>query len=155
MTTVPIIRPCQVNDLSVVMELLHQLEEVAPAQSDLKLVRLRDLFTEMKERPEIYLNLVCEIDGQVVGFLSMIFYRTFFHRGGTALVNELIVDQQRRGAGLGQLLMQTAITEALARDMDEIEVGTEEDNTAAQAFYAQAGLNERYVLLGMEFETEE
>jgi ribosomal protein S18 acetylase RimI-like enzyme len=51
--------------------------------------------------------------------------------------------------------MQTAITEALARDMDEIEVGTEEDNQAAQAFYSRAGLNERYVLLGMEFETEE
>ena len=91
----------------------------------------------------------------MAGFLSMIFYRTFFHRGGTALVNELVVDGQQRGLGLGQLLMQTAITEALARDMDEIEVGTEEDNQAVQAFYSRAGLNERYVLLGMEFETEE
>ncbi|HNR47448.1 MAG TPA: GNAT family N-acetyltransferase [Anaerolineaceae bacterium] len=151
----PIVRPCELKDLPAVLGLLTQLEEVAHAQSDLKLERLRELFVEMAERPEIYLNLVCEADGQVAGFLSMIFYRTFFHRGGTALVNELVVDGQQRGLGLGQLLMQTAITEALARDMDEIEVGTEEDNQAAQAFYSRAGLNERYVLLGMEFETEE
>ncbi len=41
--------------------------------------------------------------------------------------------------------------EARRRGMDEIEVGTEKTNLAAQRFYRRVGFDEEYVLLGEDF----
>lgn len=152
MQSTPLIRPCEIDDLPAVQRLLEQLNEVAHIQSPLDAQHLRDLWREMSAAPEIYLNLVCEVQGQVAGFLSLIFYRTFFHHGGTALINELVVDAAWRGQGLGQALIAHAVSAARERGMDEVEVGTEHDNLPAQAFYQRAGFNESYLLLGMEFD---
>jgi GNAT superfamily N-acetyltransferase len=145
------IRPCEPRDLPVVVELMRQLSEVAEAASDFDLDLVRAIHEDMAHYPAIYLNLVAEDAGGVVGFISLIFYKTFFHRGGTALINELIVDRARRGGGVGAALIEAAIREARARGMDEIEVGTERENAAAQRFYHKHGFDEEYVLLGTEF----
>ena len=68
------------------------------------------------------------------------------------MINELVVDQEYRGRSLGRALVTEAISLARAYGMDEIEVGTEITNLAAQAFYHKAGFDEEYVLLGMEFD---
>jgi ribosomal protein S18 acetylase RimI-like enzyme len=145
------IRECEERDLKRVIALLHQLQEVAELVVPLEEERIEQLFAQMQAAPQFYLNLVCEVDGRVEGFLSMIFYLTLFHRGGTALINELVVERTQRGRGLGQALIEQAVKEAKQRGMDEIEVGTEQENTAAQAFYRKMGFDESYVLLGMEF----
>lgn len=81
----------------------------------------------------------------------MVFYKTVFHRGGTALINELIVTRKHRGRGIGTKLVEAAVREAKARGMDEIEVGTEKGNGRAIGFYQANGFDEEYVLLGREF----
>ncbi len=146
------IRPCQMHDLPVVRELLQQLGEVAHEGSRLKLDHIQKLFEEMAAQPDIYLNLVAVAEGQVTGFISLIFYKTLWHHGGTALINELVVQRELRGAGIGRALIGRAIAEAHTRGMDEIEVGTEEDNHRALGFYHRCGFDEEYVLLGMEFD---
>jgi len=133
------------------VELMQQLGEFAHGENQFKLEHFHHLLKEMNANPASYHNLVCEVDGQVGGFLSLVFYSSFFHRVGTALINELVVDSSRRGLGLGRQLMEAAIDEARARGMDEIEVGTEVTNQAAQQFYKKSGFTEEYVLLGMEF----
>ncbi len=145
------IRPCQKEDLPAVLGLMQQLGEFAHGDNQFNLEHLQNLLDEMNAAPAAYHNLVCEDDGQVCGFLSLVFYRSFFHRTGTALINELVVDQNRRGSGLGRQLIRAAIAEARARSMDEIEVGTEVTNLSAQQFYNKNGFTEEYVLLGMEF----
>ena len=145
------IRPCKPEDLPAVLELMQQLGEFAHGETAFSLDHFRRLFAEMSAAPAIYLNLVCEIDGQVCGFLSLVFYTSFFHAVGTALINELVIDSARRGLGLGRQLIEAAISAARARGMDEIEVSTEKTNLAAQQFYHKSGLSEEYVLLGMEF----
>jgi GNAT superfamily N-acetyltransferase len=147
----PIIRECKSEDLSAVLRLMRQLGEFAHGEDQFSLEHFQRLFEEMKANPICYHNLVCEVDGQVCGFLSLVFYGSFFHRVGTALINELVIDASRRGLGLGRLLIEAAITEARARGMDEVEVGTEVTNLAAQQFYKKCGFTEEYVLLGMEF----
>jgi GNAT superfamily N-acetyltransferase len=147
-----VIRTCQLADLPVVKALMEQLGENAHLQSLLTLERLQQIAAEMDSLPQIYLNLVCVQEEVVVGFLSLIFYRTFFHQGGTALINELVGDRQQRGRGFGAHLIEAAIFEARVRGMDEIEVGTEKANLEAQKFYHRAGFDEEYLLLGMEFE---
>ena len=69
-----------------------------------------------------------------------------------ALINELVVSQAYRGRGIGQALVAKARDEALSRGMDEIEVGTEQDNLAARSLYQKCGFDQEYVLLGLEFE---
>lgn len=145
------IRPCTNEDLPAVLELMQQLGEFAHGKTDFHLGHFQSLFAEMSAIPSVYLNLVCEIDGQVCGFLSLVFYGSFFHQVGTALINELVIDEARRGLGLGRQLIEAAISEARARGLDEIEVGTEKANLPAQQFYRKSGFDEEYVLLGMEF----
>jgi GNAT superfamily N-acetyltransferase len=105
----------------------------------------------MEQYPEIYCNLIAEEDGDAVGFLSLIFYKTFFHRGGTALINELVISQPYRSKGVGTALMARAKEEALTRGMDELEVATGQENRRAQAFYRKCGFDGEYILFGMEF----
>ena len=133
------------------MELMQQLGEFAHGENHFHLGHFQRLFDEMNADPAAYHNLVCEIDGQVGGFVSLVFYCSFFHQVGTALINELVVDRNRRGQGIGRQMIEAAVYEARARSMDEIEVGTEVTNLAAQQFYNKNGFTEEFVLLGMEF----
>jgi len=145
-----ILRPCEDRDLKAVAELLNELKEVASTDSDFHEEDLKDIFKAMANS-DVYLNLVAEMNGEIVGFISMIFYKTLFHKGGTALINELIVSDRHRGKGIGRMLIDRAREEAIGRGMDELEVGTEKTNKAAQAFYKKCGFDEEYILLGMEF----
>jgi ribosomal protein S18 acetylase RimI-like enzyme len=146
------IRPCEEKDLPEVVGLIVQLAEVSNITKEFQLNSFRKMFLKMAEYPEIYANYVYESNGKVTGFISVVFFLTFFHRVGTAQVNELVVDKQYRGKGIGQVLMQTVEQEARRRGMDELEVGTESENLSAQQFYRKYGFDEEYVLFGMEFE---
>jgi ribosomal protein S18 acetylase RimI-like enzyme len=145
-----VIRVCRQEDLPAILPLLGQLGEVTAA-GELSLAQLERVFAEMAAAPQFYLNVVAVERDNVVGLISVIFYRTPLHGGGTALINELVVDKATRGAGIGRRLVEHARAEAVARGMDELEVGTEQDNRAAQSFYARCGFDQQYVLLGMEF----
>jgi ribosomal protein S18 acetylase RimI-like enzyme len=146
------VRLCENNDLPEVVGLITQLAEVSRIEKEFQLKNFRTMFQKMVEQPDMYANYVYESNGKVTGFISIVFYMTFFHRVGTAQVNELVVDKQSRGQGIGQALMQTAEQEARRRGMDELEVGTEQGNLSAQAFYRKYGFDEEYILFGMEFE---
>jgi len=145
------IRTCSTADLPAVKPLLDQLTEVSHRDQAITLERLQRLLAEMEAAPEIYVTWVALLDQQVVGFLSAIFYKTLFHDGGTCLINELVIDKNVRGRGIGEQLVRDIVQEARRRGMDEVEVGTELDNLIATAFYKKCGFDQAYVLLGMEF----
>lgn len=145
------VRNCRYEDLTFVINLMHELKEVASTNSDFVKEDMIEIFNEMERKPEIYLNIVAEVNGMVVGFISVIFYKTLYHKGGTALINELVISNNYRGKGIGRLLVEKVKEEALKRGMDELEVGTEITNKRAQSFYKKCGFDEEFVLLGMEF----
>lgn len=146
------IRPCTPADLPAVAGLMRELAAAATPAGDLHLETIARTFADLERQPDIYLNLVACVDGQVVAFLSLIFYQTLFHAGGTALINELIVTRRYRGQGIGRALVEQARAEALARGMDELEVATELDNRPARDFYRRCGFDQEYILFGMEFD---
>jgi GNAT superfamily N-acetyltransferase len=129
---------------------MMQLSEVAHATAEFYLDLTEKVFRRMARTPEVYLNLVAVVEGQIAGFISVVFYQTFFHGGGTALINELIVSREQRGGGIGRALVQWVRDEAIARGMDEVEVSTEADNALAQQFYRKCGFDGECVLLGMD-----
>lgn len=145
------IRSCQSKDLEFVIHLMNELQEVAKSASDFIEEDMIKIFEEMEKKPEIYYNVIAEADGIVAGFISVIFYKTLYHNGGTALINELVINQDYRGNGIGKILVQKVKEEAIKRGMDELEVGTEITNKAAQNFYKKCGFDEEFILLGMEF----
>lgn len=147
-----LIRPMQAGDFPAIQQLIFQLTAAVESQHAITQSQMEDVLEYIQERPEMYLTLVAEEEKQVVGLLSLVFYRVWFHPGGTALITELIVDQKYRGKGIGALLMNRAIKEAQGRGMDEIEVGTERENSGAQRFYRRCGFDEEFVLLSLEFE---
>lgn len=148
--TAILIRKCEAEDLPAVSALMHELSEVAQSAAEFRLSALETIYREMVQFPGIYLNLVALVEGQIVGFLSLLFYRTFFHRVGSALINELVVTQELRGHGVGTALVQRAREEAVARGMDELEVSTETSNARAQQFYQKCGFDTQHVLLEMD-----
>jgi ribosomal protein S18 acetylase RimI-like enzyme len=144
-------RLCEPGDARDVAGLLRQLQEHASTAELPDESRLAAILAEMTGRREVYWNLVAAVPaGRVVGFLSMVAYRTLFHAGGTALINELVVHRDYRGRGIGRELVRRAVSEAEGRGMDELEVGTEQTNTAARRFYAACGFDQEYVLLGRD-----
>jgi len=147
-----IIRDLGKEDLISLKVLLDDLNNAIKFNHEINEKDLNSVYVNIDKYPEIYSNYVAIENDKIVGFLSIVFYKTFLHKGGTALINELIVAETHRNKGIGKKLIQKAIESAKSRGMDEIEVGTEITNTKAQNFYKKTGFNEEYVLLGREFE---
>lgn len=147
-----IIRDLGKEDLISLKVLLDDLNNAIKFNHEINEKDLNSVYVNIDKYPEIYSNYVAIENDKIVGFLSIVFYKTFLHKGGTALINELIVAETHRNKGIGKKLIQKAIQSAKSRGMDEIEVGTEITNIKAQNFYKKTGFNEEYVLLGREFE---
>lgn len=144
------IRPWREEDLSRIAALVRELDEALGGDFRPDEGRLRAMFESMSALPGIYETYVYEEEGEVLGFVSLLFYESVYHRVGTAQVNELVVDARRRSGGIGAALLTQAVARARARGMDEIEVGVERTNEGARRFYARHGISEEYILLGME-----
>jgi ribosomal protein S18 acetylase RimI-like enzyme len=103
-------------------------------------MHVKGLYTEMMRNPQQYKNMVASVDGAVVVFIFVVYYKSFLSIGGTALINELVVSSTNRRSGIGSALVQAAIHIARQDAMDQIEVGTERANDPAKSLYRSLGL---------------
>lgn len=91
-----------------------------------------------------------EIAGRLAGMLDFCVRRTAVHPAPSALIDEVVVDGQMRGRGVGRALIEAAVSEARRMGCCEIEVSTERSNEAARRFYAECGFDEESMLLEKE-----
>lgn len=94
-----------------------------------------------------------QADEQVVGLLTVSQRLTLWHAGPVALIEELVVDRAAHGKGIGRMLIATALEWARSQGCSELEVSTELDNQAAQAFYQRVGFTQGALLLEYDLET--
>lgn len=87
----------------------------------------------------VYLS---EYRGDIVGMISLRIMSDLFHGGTTALVQELVVDEERRGAGLGGALLDAAVAHAFEVGCLEVSVTTGETNAIAQELYRSRGFEQ-------------
>lgn len=106
----------------------------------------------MLGRPDQAVFVAEQVDGQVVGLLTVSQRLTLWHAGPVALIEELIVDRTVRGKGVGRKLIASALEWARSRGCSELEVSTELDNQAAQAFYQRVGFAKGALLLEYDLE---
>ncbi|HBO36979.1 MAG TPA: N-acetyltransferase [Sphaerochaeta sp.] len=145
------IRAIGEQDLSAICSLIRQLASDLGEVFDVDQMHYLLKYQAMQRYPDIYHNSVYCIDDEVVGFISLVLYRSFFHKRGTALVNELVVSREYRNQKIGKALIDHAMAVAQELGFDEIEVGVMKENKGALAFYRHNGFDEEYLLLGREF----
>ena len=84
-----LIREVAEEDLVAILVLLRQLTGYAHSAFELEIGHVRKLYSTMQKSPQQYKNMVACLNGVIVGFVSVVYYLSFFHKGGTALINEL------------------------------------------------------------------
>jgi ribosomal protein S18 acetylase RimI-like enzyme len=95
--------------------------------------------------------LLAEFKGQVVGLLSYSVRRDLYHAGETALIEELVVDREYRGQGIGSALMDLLLERLQGLGCKEVSVTTLPGNERAICFYKKHRLTDRAVLLERHF----
>ena len=145
------IRLWEYNDIPSIYILMSELNESLEEDQDVSIESIQKHFHEMEKTKDLYQNYVYENNKSIIGFISIVNYRSVYHKKGTALINELIIKKEYRNKGFGEQLVKYVIEKSKEQNMDEIEVGVMKENRKAIEFYKKNGLEDEYLILGMEF----
>lgn len=135
------IRACCEEDLPQISLLLQQLWPSATIVQDcLRAVFLRGLSSDLQH------YFCAEEEGRIVGFCSVVLKNNLWQQGYLAHVDELVVEAQRRGEGIGTRLLQAAMKIAENRGCKRLELDSALHRTDAHRFYEQRGFENRAFL---------
>lgn len=139
------IRSLLAEDLSQLGPLLEQVDQLhldwypqifRPAESARSLQNLQKLLQET----EVLLAVACsEIWGAIFYKIQSIPDNPLYQPGQQLLIDNLVVDQQQRGQGLGQALVQRVIAEARAQGISVIRLNVYDKNLSARNLYQKLG----------------
>jgi ribosomal protein S18 acetylase RimI-like enzyme len=128
-------RRAQTSDAEAIGQLLHdfnaEYDEFTPGPEALG-KRLRWLLA----RGDVTVVLAGE---PPLGLALMRFRPSLWTDSLDCYLEELYVVRDRRGQGIGQALMETAMQVAREEGATRMDLGTEEDDTAARALYEKLG----------------
>ncbi|RSN63750.1 GNAT family N-acetyltransferase [Amycolatopsis sp. WAC 04182] len=133
------------------MEIRHALSTDAPAVTalltelgypDNDVEDVRGRLERWARHPE-GAAFVAEADGTVVGVVAVVAIPLLERPGSGGRIVALVVDETRRGSGIGRELVAAAEAEALRLGCDTMEVTSSRHRTAAHAFYRARGYEDR------------
>jgi ribosomal protein S18 acetylase RimI-like enzyme len=95
--------------------------------------------------------LVADDDGKVIGyaFATLEGYDFLMLRGPAAVLQDLIVDPEHRGRGVGRLLLEAALGHLKSR-APRVVLSTAEANEPAQRLFASAGFRRTMIEMTRE-----
>jgi GNAT superfamily N-acetyltransferase len=126
------IRDAQRGDSESIAQLLDQLGYPAdPAAVESRLERLRIVGDRV---------VVAEVDGRVAGLAQLHVSPSLEFDRPAAKLAALVVDETRRGKGVGRALVETMEARARARGCVLLFLTTAEHREGAHAFYRRIGL---------------
>jgi N-acetylglutamate synthase-like GNAT family acetyltransferase len=135
------IRPARANDLPELLELLHQLATSgsAPAAYDTDEASASGAFAAIDADPSQTL-LVAEDGGSVVGTLHLVIVPNLTHHAKPwAIVENIVVNELNRGAGLGRALLEEAVRRAVDAGCYKVQLLSRAEREGAHAFYGSLG----------------
>jgi ribosomal protein S18 acetylase RimI-like enzyme len=109
--------------------LIPQLSSSSPAPD-------ADALASIVDNPHSVL-FVAEIDGEVVGSLTLAFYR--IPTGVKAWIEDVVVDDVARGQGVGEALNRAALAEAAHRGAKNVSLTSRASREAANRLYQRLG----------------
>lgn len=92
------------------------------------------------DNPESVL-FVAQLDGRIVGSLTLIFYR--IPSGLKAWIEDVVVDSEARGHGIGESLNRAALDEAQRRGAKAVSLTSRPSREAANRLYQRIGFTAR------------
>jgi len=141
------IRPTRPEDFDKVLPLLHQLWPAKP----LDLGAARAIFDRgLASENRAYL---CAGDGdEIIGFGTLIIRDCLWLQGDVGYICDLVVDQERRGTGVGTALVEKMIEIARLRGCLRVELDSGFHRTEAHRFYERRGFAKRAFLFSRVLE---
>ena len=133
-----VIRPARTADLD---RLVHLLQDLFSIEADFTPdpERQRAGLALMLSDPAQRAVLVAEWRGSVLGMVTAQLVVSTAEGGHSALVEDMIVEEAARGAGLGRLLLGGIERWAVERGATRLQLLADRANTPALAFYDRAG----------------
>lgn len=125
------IRPARPSDVPALAVLSAQLGYPAPPE------RVARRLEAVQAQPG-HVVLVAEADGRVAGWIHLFVIRSLLSEGGVE-VEGLVVDEQRRGQGVGRALIAQAEGWARAQGCDFLYLRSNTLRARAHEFYEQLG----------------
>ncbi len=131
------IRPATPDDLPAMAELLHQLFAI---ESDFT----PDFATQERglglliDRPSATVFIAAE-EETVVGMCTIQIIVSTAMGMEVGVVEDVIVDVDHRGQGIGSALMRTVEQWAISRGLGRLQLRADKDNGSALCFYRQQG----------------
>jgi ribosomal protein S18 acetylase RimI-like enzyme len=113
--------------------LIPQLSSSSPPPS-------HDHLTALVDSEDTVL-FVARIDGRILGSLTLALYR--IPTGTKAWIEDVVVDAEARGHGVGELLNRAALEEARARGAKDVSLTSRPSREAANRLYRRIGFEPR------------
>lgn len=152
------IRRANENDIPAVLRLLSQVLEIhAAIRPDIFISgstkytagELAELFRD--ESSPVY---VAESDGAVVGYAFCVLreppFRNTMKPRKTLFINDLCVDESRRGGHIGETIFRFVLDEARRLGCDDVTLNVWAGNDAAIGFYEKMGMRPRETMMELE-----
>jgi ribosomal protein S18 acetylase RimI-like enzyme len=96
----------------------------------------REVLTELVDNPSTVL-FMARVDGVLLGSLTLAFYR--IPTGLKAWIEDVVVDTDARGRGVGALLNRAALDEARRRGAKDVSLTSRPSREAANRLYLRLG----------------
>ncbi len=117
-------------------ELVEAFQRLIPQLSSSSPPPTRELLGELVDTSTTVLFLA-RVDGVILGSLTLAFYR--IPTGLKAWIEDVVVDSQARGRGLGALLNRAALDEAERRGAKDVSLTSRPSREAANRLYLRLG----------------
>lgn len=140
------IREAELADAVDVVRLINELAAIDGERSPITETYVVTYLSSLTSK-----ILLAERQSSVVGLLSYSLRPDLYHAALSCLIEELIVQEDVRGQGVGSALMTELLARLATIDCAEISVATMPDNTRAIKFYRAHGLAEECLFLERHF----
>ena len=138
------IRPATIGDTDTILRFVRDLAIYEHAEDQVLSTPAHVHRTMFSEGATAH-GLICEKDGQAVGFAVYFFnYSTWQGRNGLYL-EDLYVDPAHRGSGAGKALLRRLARIALDKDCGRFEWSVLDWNAPAIGFYRRANTTPRMI----------
>ena len=117
-------------------ELIEAFDRLIPQLSSSSPPPSRDHLTAMVDSEDTVLY-VARVGGRILGSLTLAFYR--IPTGTKAWIEDVVVDAEARGHGIGESLNLAAIAEAAQRGAKNVNLTSRPSREAANRLYGRLG----------------
>lgn len=121
-------------------ELVAAFERLIPQLSSSSPPPSREHLETMVANADTVL-FVARVDGSILGSLTLAFYR--IPTGLKAWIEDVVVDTEARGRGVGELLNRAALDEARRRGAKDVSLTSRPSREAANRLYLRIGFEAR------------